>query len=193
MSQSLDPFQPPREVSSPSFSTRTRPTGVTVFAILHIVFGVWGLLGLAMTIVFMFIGANIAAGPNPVFDMLQQDSLYAAFFYVTFALGGIFAVLLIVSGVGLLKMSEVARTFSLVYAVYAIVSGIVGTVVNFFLIFLPMLETAQQAQGPQLAGAIGGIIGGIIGGLVGLIYPIAILIYFLRPSVKEVFRNWSAE
>jgi hypothetical protein len=51
-----------------------------------------------------------------------------------------------------------------------------------------MLQAAAEQQGPESAGLIGGAIGGSVGGCFGMIYPILLLIYMLRPNVKNAFR-----
>ncbi len=185
------PYQAPAETSNlpnaPMMQPgATRPTGVTVFAILNIIFGLMGVFGIVVSVGMLVLGSRIA-GPNPVMDKMFDSVAYLAFTAVGMVVGIVFSILLLFSGIGLLKMSKSARTISIVYGVYAIVSTILANAVNVFVVFIPALE---QAQGAQRAGMIGGIIGAGIGGLVGLIYPIALLIYFTRPTVKHYFESW---
>ena len=187
MSNSLDPFQSPSEIAPPD-TTGQRLIGVTVFAILNIIFSVMGLIGLVFSIVVLFAGPSFMTGPDPVGDLLRQSGLYALFFYSALLFGAIFNVLLFISGIGLLKMSSRARQLAIAYAIYAIVAGLIGTAVNYFVIFAPMMEQANQGQGPQQFAAMAGIVGGLIGALIGMIFPVAILIYFNRPKVKQAFQ-----
>ena len=60
--------------------------------------------------------------------------------------------------------------------------GMVGMVVNYFLLMRPLLEQAQQMHGPAAAAAIGGAVGGTIGGCFGLIYPILLLVFMTRTN-----------
>jgi hypothetical protein len=86
-------------------------------------------------------------------------------------------------------MKPWARKLSIAYAIYALVFGVVGIVVNFLFVVRPMLEQAQGRQGPEAAGAIGGAFGGTIGGCFGLVYPILLLIFMTRPNVVAAFRT----
>jgi hypothetical protein len=95
---------------------------------------------------------------------------------------------LLAAGIGLLHLKPWARILSMAYAIYAILFGILGMVVNFIFMIQPMLEQARQQQGPEAAGAIGGAVGGTIGGCFGLIYPVLLLIFMTRPKVVAAFR-----
>jgi len=60
------------------------------------------------------------------------------------------------------------RKTSLGYAIYALVMGVAGLVMNFFFLLRPLLQAAAQQQGPEAAGAIGGAFGGSVGGCFGM-------------------------
>ena len=184
---SFDAFQPPREVNTLSGSL-ARPVGVTVFAILNLGFGLLGLFGILFTIVMAVWNPNFGGAPNPTFELMEDSVAYRVFFFGSMVLGAVFTLLLVVSGIGLFQMSAAARKMAIAYAIYSIISGIVGMVVNIFVIFLPMIEQVNLQGGPQRAVLIAGTIGGLVGTLLALVFPIAILIYFSRPKVKEAFR-----
>jgi len=95
---------------------------------------------------------------------------------------------LLAAGIGLMMLKPWARLVSIGYAIYAIVFGIVGMVINFFFLVRPMIEHAQQQSGPEAAVAIGGAVGGTIGGCFGLIYPIVLLIFMFRANVVGAFK-----
>jgi len=168
--------------------TSGRPTGVTVFAILNILFGITGILGVIFSAAMMLLGDNLQfGGPNPVFEVMNDNPTYKIYTIVMSFVGLGFAIVLLMSGVGLFKMRPWARTLALVYAVYAIVATIIGNVANYFFIFKPIMEQAVGEGGGQELVIMSGIIGGVVGGCIALILPIAILIYFMRPSVKALF------
>ena len=162
-----------------------RPTSVTVFGILNIVFAALAILGLIGSIALFFMPVD---SNNPVIKIIHKNAAYAAWLKISIPLGLLSCSALLAAGIGLLRLKSWARTLSIVYAIYAIVFGILGTVVNFFFIIRPMLEQARQQHGPEAAGAIGGAIGGTIGGCFGLIYPVLLLIFMLRPNVVAAFR-----
>jgi hypothetical protein len=162
-----------------------RPTSVTVFGILNIAFAVLGAFGLIFTLALFSLQTDTN---NPVVKLIHENPTYAAWMKVSICLGVPSCLALLAAGIGLLCMKSWARILSIIYAIYAIVFGIAGTVANFFFMVRPMLEQAQQQQGPEAAAAIGGAIGGTIGGCFGLIYPVLLLIFMTRPKVVAAFR-----
>lgn len=162
-----------------------RPTSVTVFGILNIVFAAFGIFGLIFSIALFYLPADTN---NPVIKLIHESPAYAAWIKVCIPLGLLSCAVLLAAGIGLLRLRPWGRTLSIAYAIYAVVFGLVGTVVNFIFVTQPMIEQAHQQQGPQAAGAMGAVIGGSIGGCFGLIYPVLLLIFMLRPVVAAAFR-----
>ncbi len=76
-----------------------RPTSVTVFGVLNIVFAIWGAVGLVFSAVIIFSGlfdeAMHAMPTNPVGAGLQKFSI---------VWGSVGSVILLVAGIGLLRM-----------------------------------------------------------------------------------------
>lgn len=164
-----------------------RPTSVTVFGILNIVFAVIGILALLATaMLFVAIGTN---SNNPVLQIIQDNPGFATWMKISVVLGFCVTAALLAAGIGLLMLKPWARTISIIYGIYSIVMIPVGTVVNYIYVTHPMIERAQGTQGPEAAGAIGGAVGGMIGGCFGLIYPVLLLIFMLRPNVVAAFRT----
>lgn len=162
-----------------------RPTSVTVFGILNIAFAAFGVFGLIFSIALFFLPAD---SNNPVIKLIHEIPGYAMWLKICIPLGVLSCLVLLAAGIGLLCMKSWARIFSIAYAIYAIVFGIIGMVINFIFMVQPMLEQAKQQQGPEAAAAIGGAIGGTIGGCFGLIYPVLLLIFMTRPKVVAAFR-----
>ena len=163
-----------------------RPTSVTVFGILNIVFAVLGIISLlAMAALFAAVGTN---SNNPVIQLIQNNPAYAAWMKFSLVLGVPVAVVLLAAGIGLLKLKPWARIVSIAYGIYAIVMVLASLVVNYIFLLQPMLQQAHQLQGPQAAAAIGGAVGGTFGSCFGLIYPILLLIFMMRPNVVAAFR-----
>ena len=162
-----------------------RPTSVTVFGVLNIVFAVFGAFGLLTSIALFSLQTDFN---NPVVKLIHENAAYATFLKISILLGIPICLALLAAGIGLLNMKSWARILSIVYAIYAIVSGMIGIVVNFFAMVMPMIEQAHQEQGPAAAAAIGGAIGGTLGGCFGLIYPVLLLIFMLLPKTAAAFR-----
>jgi len=168
-----------------------RPVTVTVFGILNIGFSVFGLVGIVATIALF---SASAMSNNPVVNIMRenQNPAFAVWMKISIPLGILTCLLLLTAGIGLLMLKEWARKLSIGYAIYAIVSGLVGIVLSFVFVTRPMLERASQTQGPEAAGTVGGAIGGSVGGCFGLVYPIILLIFMLHPKVAAAFRPASA-
>jgi hypothetical protein len=159
-----------------------RPKSVTVFGILNIVFAALGIFGAIASIVLFLAPPD---PNNPMIKIMYENPASAIWFKVQIPLAILSSAALLAAGIGLLCLKSWARTLSIVYAIYAILFGILGTVVNFMLLYRPMLE---KLQGPAAAGAIGGMIGGSIGGCLGLAYPVLLLFFMFRPTVASAFR-----
>jgi hypothetical protein len=180
-----------------------RPTAVTVFGFLNIAFGILGVVctpaSLASSLLTQPLLENIPESqrfPNPVGEMMS-DPAFMTYMYVSVALGMVVSAVLLVSGLGLLKLRPWARYFSLGYAVYAWVSVIIGTIISYYLAFGPMLEKASEMTGPESAAYKGGMIGGafgtVFGMCFGLVYPTVLFIFMLLPDVKAAFKpGWGA-
>jgi hypothetical protein len=162
-----------------------RPTSVTVFGILNIVFAAIGVIGTVAGIVTLFAaGTN---SDNPVLQAIRDNPAYAAFLKVSILPGLLACVALLLAGIGLLKLKPWARTLSIVYGFYAILMVIVNSIANYYFLVQPMLEKAHGEQGPQAAAAMGGAFGSMFGGCFGIIYPILLLIFMTRPKVVAAF------
>jgi hypothetical protein len=162
-----------------------RPTSVTVFGVLNIIFAAFGILGVLGTVaMFASQGGNTT---NPVIQIMHNSPGYATWLKASIVFGAVACAALLAAGIGLLKLLPWARTVSMVYAVFAIVMNVVGTVVNYFCLLQPMLAQAHDKSGPEAAAALGGAIGGMIGGCFGMIYPVLLFIFMLRANVKVAF------
>jgi hypothetical protein len=163
-----------------------RSTVVTVFGILNIIFAALGLFGLVASV--MVFTATGSSSNNPVIQTIHNNPSYAAWLKISLVLGMGASAALLAAGIGLLNLKPWARTLSIIYAIYAIVNVLVGGVANYIFLIQPMMQQAQQKQGPEAAGAIGGAVGGMFGTCFGLVYPVLLLIFMLRPKVVAAFR-----
>ncbi len=193
-----DPFSPYQSPPTPQeqpqsqpASLATRPTSVTVFGILNLVFAGMGLFGVCCGVISM-IGMDLIPNkpPNPVLDLMEENQAYHIYTMVTMALSFVSTVALGLAGFGLLKMRPWGRQLSIVYAIYTIIAGIVGSIANWVWLVQPMMEQADMIPaGPERSGAMIGAYGSVFGGCFGVIYPIILLIFMMRSNVVEAFRN----
>jgi hypothetical protein len=149
-----------------------RPAAVTVFGILNIVFGALGLLSMPCALFFMF------AMPGKVMNPTRAVKAWLLF---SSLIGFVATILLIITGIGLLNLKAWARKWAVGYGWFAIIWGVLGTIMNLILMTSGAYGYSQDAA----PGAMGGMIGGTIGGLFGLIYPILLIVFMQRPNVKN--------
>lgn len=163
-----------------------RPGSVTTFAVLNIVFGSLGALGLL---------AGLAmTGNDPVTEAMRSHSFLGVWDTVTTLIGGLVAIALIFIGVGMLSLKIWARKACIIYGIYSIVMSIVSTLVT-FMVLKPFLDevVAGTLGGEFGLGSMGSTIvsAAIMGAMIGIILAIvyaSLLMYFMtRPHVREAF------
>ena len=165
--QYQQPYQPPAYQQYPGHPGMPpkRPGGLTALAVLNFVFAGFGIIGIPVAMAGLaFLKSQAASGRLPPgFKMppLPPDEV----FYMQMFLSFILAVMLLVSGVGYIKMSKVAGyVFGNVYAIMSIGTNIFGVAMN------PQARTGL----------------GIVGVVIGLIYPVLTLI-LLNGVFRKVF------
>jgi hypothetical protein len=184
-----NPYQPPQQPDfTPTTPTSgaTRPTILTVFGILNIVFGSFGLLCTPVSALALFIPqpAMPNGQVNPALAAMQ-DPGYRTFMIFSLVMGMIAAACLLAAGIGLLKQRSWGRTISIGYAGYSLVMVVIGLIISYTYIVSPLMAKAQQNNDPTIqAGAVGGAFGGMAGGCAGAIYPVLLLIFMNQKSVK---------
>lgn len=185
-----NPYQAHQPTPGPLPPVRMKPASITVFGILNIVFGLLGLCGVVGAVAAFFL--PIAPGTELPAAKLMQNEAYRIFMFITIPLGFIATVALVAGGIGMLQDKGWGRTLSVWYAIYTLVSGFIGILVNLFLVMLPTLQMLDGLPaGPEKAGAIGGMVGGTFGGCIGLIFPALLLYFMTRPHVKAYFDSQS--
>lgn len=153
--------------SAPQSFVPQRPTSVTVFGILNIIFGSLGLICTPFGLVAIFAMPNAM---NPARGAI-------AWLLLSTVIGFCCTILLLTVGIGLLYLKAWARIWCLGYGWFAIVWGIIGMVVNIGL-------TVSGAYGYKQDN-IPGVISGFCGGLVGFVYPILLVVFMRKPNVKN--------
>jgi hypothetical protein len=153
---------------------RIRPTPVTVFGILNIVFGSLGLLCTPLAIAALWIPQQPGA--------YQMGTAMMAYTIVGYIVGFFCAILLLAAGIGLLYQKRWARQCSYGYGWFAIVWGIIGIIIT-----VAMMASGMGGSGgaEETATKVGGVVGGMCGGIIGLIYPVFLVIFMKRQNVVE--------
>lgn len=144
-----------------------RPTSVTVFGILNIIFGSLGLICTPFGLLAVF------AIPNT----MNPSGSALVWLLLSTTIGFLCAMLLLTVGIGLLYQKAWARIWCLGYGWFAILWGVIGMGVNVGL-------TVSGAYGYRQDN-IPGVIGGFCGGLIGFIYPILLVVFMRKQNVKD--------
>jgi hypothetical protein len=197
--------------------TSNRPTAVLVIAILHFVFGGFGLLGTVCGGAYLLVISLIplpqppgqAKIPTYADIMSAIDEKAPGFIAVT--IGGmvfslVLSVLMIVAGFGLVRMRPRGRTLSIVYATLSILTTLLSFVYN-LVVAMPvmpgvmeqMLPTGAAGPGnPQQAQAMQNMMrsifnmsyyAGLATPFIQMIYPVSVLIVMYLPRVRAAFRE----
>jgi hypothetical protein len=189
---------------------RERPPAVLVMGILNLVFGGLGLLnsccgGVSILAMLFWPLPEPVPGAPPqtqglaIFKPIRDGLLEIPYFKV-FSIGGQFfalltATMLVIAGIGLLRMRKWGRTLSLVYAfaVIAIHTTIVVVQVTYLnkAVAEVMAKMPAPAPGaPNLAGntTFNNIVA-IATGILAVLYSIALIIVMFLPVVRKAFAD----
>jgi len=106
----------------------------------------------------------------------------------------ILGTLLLIAGIGLLKLKPWGRTLSLGVAVGEIVWVLMSFAINVFFIYPRMSQmiAGELSETPQM---VGNVIGGIVAAFFSLVYPVVLLILLNLESIKKQFETtpWSQQ
>jgi len=154
-----------------------RPTAVTVFGVLNIVFGGMGLMCTPLAVVAQFLPQPPDA-PQVTFPPAMQ--VYSMF---SFGLNVLMAAVLLAAGIGLLKQRRWGRQVSYAYGWFSVIWGVIG--MAFVLVMLGGSFGNTGTSGPESMAATSGLVGGMCLGLLGLVYPILLIVYMKKPHVVD--------
>lgn len=187
---SPSPFGDSSSYRSPGANPVT-PVAATVFGILNLVFGIFGICGNAFSAVGFLIPINAQmAAQNPVLKLMNDNQGYRLFLQGSVVAGFLGTIVLITAGAGLLTQRPLGRQLSIGWAIYAIIAVLLGLVVNVLVVFPVLIKQFNELPpGGAQGGAIGGIIGGIVGAIVGVVYPALLLYFMYTPKVIAAYRS----
>lgn len=185
MSDAYNPYQPQTPAQGNTLLPGQRPVTATVFGILNLVFGVLGVCGNIVGIGMFAVMSSDLMDANAKAQMNWQqfdDPTIFAVLIAQMTLSGILAIVIIISGIGLLKFKPWGRKLANFYAVATLILIVVGTTFSIIYTVIPTLNEANLpgADPQKMGAAIGGLVGGVFGACFGIIYPICILIFLNR-------------
>ena len=197
---SLPPNTPPNIPATPlpyygqPVDPNRRPTTVSVFAWIAIVWGSLVILSPTCVLASWWMRQQNPQPPNPITDALDSNTIWHVISIVLQIIGWIAGIILLVGGIQSLKLKPAGRKIILGYAYYSLISAMAGI---FFTIFIILPALRQQPSTQPSAQILTVMIWGVVAGTcISLIFYIAITWlthYFLnRPHVKEAFARGAA-
>jgi hypothetical protein len=198
-----------------------RPTSLLVFGILQITFGSIGILLAICGGVMELTGfqksmqqaqqqpAAASNDPNQKemaeFQARLQKETEAVPYYdaervTSTVLHVVLCILLIVGGIGLIKVASWGRMLSLGYACLSILTTI-GTLIYQLVIAIPAMNAFLEKENPtnnpliKMTASVSqwAMYGAPCGSILMLIFPVLVLTWMLRPSIAEAFRKGGIE
>jgi hypothetical protein len=164
-----------------------RPTSVTVFGVLNIVFGALGLLSTAFTGAAVFLAE---AQQRQMPGVEELNPVWEGWLRIIVVVSIVAAFVLITSGFGLLGLRRWGRVLAIVYAVYAITSCALGVVMQYVFVAQPLLEQQDNPNNREAAMMMVGV--SLVSSCAGLIYPLLLWYFMSRPHVVAAFNGLSA-
>ena len=179
--------------TAPQAAALVKPKVIKVFGVLNVIFGGLGLLFTCIGLGFILaITSGLIPLPdgqsNPAF-VTQDENAFLYFYNITSAAGAlIFTIVLLVSGIGLLKHKKWGRTAGLTWAGYSVLTTIVALVVTWTHIYPYQLETMDET-----AAAVPNMEVILLGSMIfGNVLSVGFLIYpglFALFSSKQPFKD----
>ena len=181
--------------TAPQAEALVKPKAIKVFGVLNVIFGGLGLLGTCIGLgAILAITSGLIPVPdgqsNPAFVTQDENSFLYSYNIISAACALIFTIVLLVSGIGLLRHQKWGRTTGLAWSVYSILSTIVTTVITWTHIYpyqLEMLDTNEATAGlPNMeAILLGSMIFGNVLSVGYLIYPGLFAVFSSKQPFKD--------
>ena len=181
--------------TAPQAAALVKPKVIKVFGVLNVIFGGLGLLGTCIGLVAIlalttFDLIPIPEGNNAAFVTQEENAFLYFYNIISAAVALLFAIVLLVSGIGLLKHKKWGRTTGLAWAAYCVLATIVVSVVTWTHIYPYQLETlanneATAAVPNMEAILLGSMIFGNVLSVGYLIYPGLFALFSSKPPFKD--------
>ena len=151
---------------------------IKVFGILDIVFGTIGMVFGGFSILFYLLITQFSEFAYEFEKALstQYAEGYVSLIQIGACFSLILSLILIASGVGLLKEKNWGRSGSLIYAVFQILYTVASTAVS-----ISMMKHTES-----FTFTVGGSMCGVV---IALIYPVCILIFLTHPTIVEALKD----
>ena len=118
---------------------KERPTSVTVFAIINLVLGGLGVIGLIFWLINKLGLLPKSPQENPVLELMENSPGFQLFSDISTGLGLVVTILIISASIAMFSLKPWARTVTIGWGLYSILMTIVGVAVSYLVIYGPLL------------------------------------------------------
>jgi hypothetical protein len=176
--------------------TKKRPVGVTVFAILNLIFGGLGLVCNLCNVVAAPALESLQVNQDPDNAATNMEKHlqanvpgYVAFEWTQLGLNLLLSALLVIAGIGLLRMSPAGRWLCIVICVIEILVITISMVYLFAYINPAISEWEKVNAGQMPPGLTSLIVTGFaaIVAFIEILYAVILLTYLLLPGTAKAF------
>ncbi len=187
MSDDLNQLNPYEAAAMPGIQAVgevKKPASVVVFGILNMVYGALGTLMIVFVILSLFL--DLPKDPDSPFEQALENPTYKLINVGVQIGGGLLAIVLLASGIGLINGKLFGRRLAIIYAIATILLVIAGSIVNIIFVSLPAFARASELpDGAEkfVSMVVGSSI--FIQPICGNIYPVLLLIFMMRQPVKN--------
>jgi len=164
-----------------------RPTSVTVFAILNIIWAAIGVISLGFAVANWTGVYEPPTADNPVLKLMESNHAYRLFTHISTAVGAVATIVLLAAAIGLLQLKPWARIATIGYGCYTILITLLATVMNELLIFGPLREQTAGSSGPEHIAATAGSVMVVVMAALVMAYCGLMILMLSRRGVIEAF------
>lgn len=170
---------------------RRRPLSVSIIGWVTTIFGGLGILSGFCIVIQRSQYLSAFQPTNPVTDVLNAPGPMRNYMTVVQILGWFVNALLLIAGIGCLKLKPRARRLMNGIAIYQLFSVVVGIIFYVELINPAFSRwAAQHPNDPSIQmGYRFSVIGQVVGIVLGVAIPITVLYFLTRPHVKAAFES----
>lgn len=163
---------------------KERPTSVTVFAVINLIFCGLGVIGTIFWIISKLGLIPQGSQENPVTEIMENNTAYVMFTDVMSVVGIFITILLIAASIAMFSLKPWGRKVTIGWGLYSIVMTIVSLAVNYFVIFGPILA---DLTGPERIGIIIAVAFSAVITLFFVGYFLLMIFMLTRPHVVDAF------
>lgn len=165
-----------------------RPTSVTVFAVIHLILGGLGVLGMAWALVLRLGLFEVpGAKDNPAMKLMAENKAYALYSDIMTGLGILAVIAILAGSVAMLQLKPWGRLVTIGWGCYGMLSTVVGTALNHVVIMKPLAEQAHNEQ--ERIGIMVGTYGAIVVAVLFMVYYALMIGLLSRAKVRLAFEQ----